>query len=216
MIAVLDQQKRRQFSQIKTIFEEGWDGGGGGPRFRYLYVVWNSYHDAVRAEVDRQKKAFAEDLGAAGVWQEPFEAERAKLLDTFRAKRWPDEVIARIDDDGEPLILVTTDDSGGFTMFDPRGYKWAIIWLSDFKGALDIKPLFQTLARKTKAGEDVIEYLREVAIRSRHKKKAGQIAQLFAHASGYVEWKPTIPLIGVGIDVKAILADIAAAAASNP
>ena len=35
--------------------------------------------------------------------------------------------------------------------------------------------------------------------------------RFFAQAGSYVDWNPTIPFIGVGIDVKAILADIAEA-----
>jgi hypothetical protein len=203
----------KEKQQYETFFMEGDDGGGGGPAFRFRYVVWNSYHDDVRAEVDRQKLAFAEDLGSAGVFEEPFESEREKANDRFRAKDWPDEVVARIEADGEPLILVSTGESGGFASFDPKSDPWAIIWLSDFDGApYDVKPMFKALARKTRADDDVIEYLRAVALRRRRKEKTSRVASVFAHAGSYVEWKPTLPLIGVGIDVKAILADLASAA----
>jgi hypothetical protein len=112
-----------------------------------------------------------------------------------------------MDNDGEPVILVV---EGRLSLLDPRVQRWAIIWLSDFEDApYDVKPLFQTLARKTRRDEDVIEYLREVAERRRRKAAAGRAARLFAHAGEYVDWKPSIPLIGIGIDVKAILADIA-------
>ncbi|HET8895234.1 MAG TPA: hypothetical protein VFM96_14165 [Gaiellaceae bacterium] len=198
--------------RIETIWEQG-NGGGGGPRFHYYYFVWNSYHDDVRAEVDRQKAAFAEDLAGDGVFHEPFEAQREQWNDDFRAKRWPPEVLRRIDEDGEPLILVTSDDSGSFQMFDPAGYRWAIIWLSDFEGTpYDIKPMFQTLARKTKHGDDVIDYLRDVAVRRQRKQRAGSIAQMLSRAGSYIDVKPTIPFLGISIDVKAILADIAEAA----
>lgn len=198
-------------NRIRTIWEQG-NGGGGGPRFHYFYVVWNNYHDDVRAEVDQQKAAFAEDLGGDGVFHEQFEAERERWNEGFRAKRWPQEVLRRIDEDGEPLILVMTDDSGGFEMFDPEGYRWAIIWLSDFEDTpYDVKPMFETLARKTKHGDDVIEYLREVAVRRRRERHADSIAHLFSRAGAYIDVKPTIPFLGIGIDVKAILTDIAEA-----
>jgi len=189
--------------------------GGEGeaePRFSFVYVVFNSYHDDVRAEIDRQSRAFAEDLGSDGIYMEPFEASRQSFADGIRSWPWPEEVQQRMDTDGEPIILVVR---GRLTTLDPREDQWAIIWLSDFEGGpYDIKPLFQTLARKTKTGDDVIDYLRDVAERRHRRGAAARATRVFAHLATYVDWKPSIPFIGVGIDVKAILTDIAEAAGS--
>jgi hypothetical protein len=173
--------------------------------------VFNSYHDDVRAEIERQKWAFAEDLGDAGVFEEPFESQRSQWADQFRDKEWPEEVREKIDGDGEPVILVLPADEmgAGFTSFDPTSREWAIIWFSDFEGVpYDVKPLFQTLARKTKAGDDVIVYLREVAERRRRREAAGKVAKIFGRTVSYVDWKPKVPFIGLSIDVKAILEDL--------
>jgi hypothetical protein len=183
------------------------------PRFTFTYVVFNSYHDDVRAEVDRQSRAFGEDLGDDGIFMEPFEGGRQGFADRIKAWPWPNEVRDRIDTEGEPIILVVR---GRMTQLDPQSDQWAIIWLSDFEGApYSIKPLFQTLARKTRADEDVIVYIREVAERRQRRGTATRAARVFAHVGGYIDWKPTIPFIGVGIDVKAILADIADAASKS-
>ncbi len=186
---------------------------GGEPRFTFAHVVFNSYHDDVRAEVERQSKAFAEDLGAEGIFMEPFEASRQSFADTVRSWAWPEAVRERLEADGEPIILVVR---GRLTQLDPQKDQWAIIWLSDFEGTpYNVKPLFQTLARKTKADEDVIGYLSQVAKRRERRGTAARAARVFSHVGGYIDWKPSIPLIGVGIDVKAILADIAEAATGD-
>jgi hypothetical protein len=141
---------------------------------------------------------------------EPYQASRQGFADRIRSWPWPSEVLQRFENEGEPIILVVR---GRFTTVDPQTDQWAIIWLSDFEAApYDVKPLFQTLARKTRKGDDVIGYLRDVAERRRRQKAAKGAIRLFAHVGSYVEWKPSIPFIGVGIDVKAILADIAEAA----
>jgi hypothetical protein len=182
--------------------------GGGEPLFTFAYVVFNSYHDDVRAEVERQSRAFGEDLGNDGIFMEPFEGARQGFADTVRSWPWPDEVRQRIDAEGEPIILVVR---ARLTQVDPQVDQWAIIWLSDFEGApYNIRPLFQTLARKTRNGQDVIDYLKQVAERRQRRKSAARAVRIFAHVGNYIDWKPTIPFIGVGIDVKAILADIAA------
>jgi hypothetical protein len=185
-------------------------GRESDPSFTFVYVVFNSYHDEVRAEIDRQSMAFAEDLGAEGIFMQPFDAGRSGFAAEVTSYDWPDEIRERIESDGEPIILVV---DGRYTKLDPREDRWAIVWLSDFEGApYDVKPLFQTLARKTRAGDDVIAYLGEVAERRERSERRSRVARFFAQAGSYVDWKPTIPLIGVGIDVKAILADIAEAA----
>jgi hypothetical protein len=182
---------------------------GGEPRFTFAHVVFNSYHDDDRAEVERQSQAFAEDLGSEGIFMEPFEASRQVFADSVRSWTWPDEVHERLETDGEPIILVVR---GRLTRLDPENDQWAIIWLSDFEGTpYSIKPLFQALA-KTKKHEDVIGYLSQVAKRRERRGAAARAARVFGHVGGYIDWKPSIPLIGVGIDVKAILADIAEAA----
>lgn len=184
----------------------------GELRLHYRYVVFNTYQDPVRDEIDRQKDAFAEDLGSAGVLEEAFESYRADWARAFLAKQWPEDIRRRIDADREPLILVTENGGSGFAGFDPGRDRWAIIWFSQFEGSpYDIKPLFMTLARKTRDGEDVIQYLIDVAVRDSERHKAGKIARFFARGVGYVDWRPSIPFIGLSIDVKAILADLAGA-----
>jgi FGGY-family pentulose kinase len=68
----------------------------------------------------------------------------------------------------------------------------------------------QTLARKTKASEDVILYLRDVAQEEQRAAQAQQVADAgstAARIASYIEIKPRV--FGVSIDLKAILSDIA-------
>lgn len=87
-----------------------------------------------------------------------------------------------------------------------------IIWLSDFdeesEGVTLVRPFLQTFARKSREDEDVIGYLREVAERQQERAQAGRIIRIAARAGSYVEWKPKIPIVGIGIDLKAILRDL--------
>jgi hypothetical protein len=183
------------------------------PRFTFVHVVFNSYHDEVRSEVERQSRAFAEDLGDEAVFMEPFEASRQNFADQVRSWSWPDAVNDRMETEGEPIILVVR---GRFTRIDPQENPWAIIWLSDFEGApYNIKPLFQKLAREVRKGTDILDYLGEVAERRKRRGAIARAAAIFSAVGTYVEWTPTIPFVGVSIDVKAILSDIAEAAATH-
>jgi len=68
-----------------------------------------------------------------------------------------------------------------------------------------IYKLFAALARRTRAGEDVFEYLGSLA----RKQEAGKLAKL----SKYIELKPKI--FGISLDVGAILDDLGARAESQ-
>ena len=124
------------------------------------------------------------------------------------AKDWPQDIKQRMEEDAEPLLLVL---DRPFATFDPGENGYAIIWLSDFRAdPQQIRAVLQTLARKTKRGDDVIAYLAQVAERRQHEaaaEKAGETVGLLARFASFVEIKPQV--FGVSIDLKALLRDLA-------
>jgi hypothetical protein len=110
--------------------------------------------------------------------------------------------------EADPALLVIEND---FADFDPCKDRWAIIWLSEFtpgQEEIDVRPFLNMLASTARRGEDVIGALHESAQRSERKDRGGRVLRYAARAGSYVEWKPKIPLIGLGVDVKAILSDL--------
>ena len=126
---------------------------------------------------------------------------------------WSSDILQRIEDDGEPILLVT----GGkqFLSFDPGRDEFAIIWLSDFDGRPEaIKPMLMRLASVVRNGNDVIAFLRDIAIREQERAQVVEAQRrqgLFARVASYVEIQPSI--FGVSIDLKAILRDFSEARA---
>jgi hypothetical protein len=183
----------------------------GGEPYRYAFVLvsWNDYADAVRDELNRQAAAFGADLGPGGLYVEAFPQRMYETAAEVLAKDWPEEIARRLADDQDPIILVIDQ---RFGTFDPRQHPYAVIWLSDLHADPNaVRPLLQTLAQKTRRDEDVVLYLRDVADRAQaaaNLDKAGRGVRGIARLASYVELKPT--LFGVSIDLKAILADIAA------
>ncbi len=184
----------------------------GGPPYRYtfLLVVCNTYTDSVRTELNQQAEAFAADLHGQGELAQSFPQ---RIYDTARevlAKPWPPDLIERMEDDPEPFMVVIDEPFGDF---NPREHPYAVIWLSDFQADPgSVRPMLQTLARKTRSTEkdDVILYLRDVAQDAQDAKDRDQAAgavSTAARIASYVEIKPSV--FGVSIDLKAVLRDIA-------
>jgi hypothetical protein len=182
---------------------------GGAPyRYTFLLVVWNDYTDAVRDEINRQAEAFGADLGAEGLFVQPYSQRMYETAGEVLAKPWPDDIRRRLEDDADPVLLVLDHP---FATFDPREHGFGIIWLSEYHGdPQEIRPVLQTLARRTKRGEDVIAYLAQAAERRQRDALAEAAAApvgVAARLASYVEIKPRI--FGVSIDLKALLRDIA-------
>ena len=182
----------------------------GGPPYRYTYllVVSNTYFDAVRDELNRQAEAFAADLRGEGVLARSFPQ---RIYDTAREvldKPWPSDVSDRMEYDSDPFIVVIDQP---FREFDPQEHPYAVVWLADFHTDPEsVRPLLQTLARKTKADDDVVLYLRDVAQQAQRAARAEEGADALSAAAriaSYVEIKPRV--FGVSIDLKAVLRDIA-------
>ena len=182
---------------------------GGAPyRYSYLLVVPNSYLDSVRDELNRQLDAFAADLYGEGEVARAFPERIYEVAREVLDKPWPGEIGLRMGWEGSPFIVVI---DRPFREFDPREDPHAVIWLGDFeRDPSTIRPLLQSLARKTRSEEDVIIYLCEVAREEERIADAAQNAEaigIAARMASYVEIKPRV--FGVGIDLSAILRDIA-------
>jgi hypothetical protein len=205
-----------------------------GELYRYIFyfVEWNQFRDPVRDEIDRQGDAFGVALGEYGAFVRASpsyeEAVASEVRDRWedeeahewwpeevRNTEWSGEILQRIDNDGEPILLVT----GGmqFGDFAPWRDEFAIIWLSDFDGKPEtIKPMLLRLANVVRNGKDVIEYLRDIAIREQERDQVGEALRrggLLARVASYVEIQPRI--FGVSIDLKAILRDFAEGRAAS-
>lgn len=98
----------------------------GGPPYRYtfLLVVCNTYIDSVRTELNQQAEAFAADLHGQGEFAQSFPQ---RIYDTARevlAKPWPSDLVARMEDDPEPFMVVIDEPFGAF---DPREHPYAVM-----------------------------------------------------------------------------------------
>jgi hypothetical protein len=181
---------------------------GGAPyRYSFLLVVRNVYEDGVRDELNRQAEAFGADMRGEGLFARAYPQRMYETADEVTDREWPDDLAERLRDDPDPVLLVL---DGSLWEFDPREHPYALIWLSDFHGDPQaIRPVLQILARKTRGGEDVIEYLRGVAERTQREARKGEVTGavgIAARLASYVEIKPQ--LFGVSIDLKALLGDI--------
>ena len=143
-----------------------------------------------------------------GLFARAYPQRMYETADEVTDREWPAELAERLRDDPDPVLLVL---DRRLREFDPREHAYALIWLSDFHGDPQaIRPVLQALARKTKRGDDVIEYLRDVAERTQREARNGELAGrvgLAARLASYVEIKPQ--LFGVSIDLKALLRDMA-------
>jgi hypothetical protein len=184
----------------------------GGPPYRYtfLLVISNTYVDDVRTELLQQAEAFAADLHGQGELAQAFPQRIYDTVQEVLAKQWAPELAERMEFEPDPFIVVIDQEFGNF---DPRDHAHAVIWLSDFENdPRSVRPLLQMLARKTRsrAGDDVILYLRDVAQRAQDATARDQalgVVSTAARLASYVEIKPTV--FGVSIDLKAVLRDIA-------
>jgi hypothetical protein len=176
-------------------------------RVAFFLIASDSYENEVRAELERQASAFAEDMGGQGVFVQPFPSRRRDVADEALAKPWPPEIHRQLQAESEPIILVIESD---FDDFDPREDRWAIIWLSHFEeGGRDVQPMLKTLSTATRRGEDIIGYLNSVADREEERGTGGRLVRFAVRAGSYVQWEPKIPFIGLGIDVRSVLRDLA-------
>jgi hypothetical protein len=191
-------------ARVSTLLNVGPRGG----RYVFLLVEWNDYADGVRDELNRQAEAFGLDLGPAGVWVEAYPQRMFEIAKEVVDKAWPVEIADRFERDQEPIILIFDRD---WETFDPREHSYAIIWVSDFStDPAAVRPLLQQLAWRTRRGDDVIAYLRDVAEREQQaaiRDKAEQGLGMLARIASYIEIKPRV--FGVAVDLKAVLRDIA-------
>jgi len=177
--------------------------------YEYLFFIvgWTDYQTELRNGVQKQIDAFGADLGLAGMVLEPYDQSRIQTADEIRAKSWPDELRKRFDSEIDPFMLIINT---GFAKFDPQKDHWGIIWFSNFQDyASDIAQLFHKLARMARNNEDIFDYLRSVS-RKRRLRRIVEFAKL-AKVGKYFEFGK-VQVMGVSIDVKSILLDIASAA----
>src|SRR5436190_11552181 len=154
----------------------------GDFRYLYLLVTWNDFVTPIREELEKQVEPFGEVLGLKGKVVQAFKTMSSRTFEEVRKKTWDPDIKLRMEDDQDPFMLVIDSD---FHAFDPTQHSWALIWFSEYSKRTDsIYKLFAALARGTRKGEDVFEYLQSVA----RKQGAGKWAKF----AKYVEFKPKV------------------------
>jgi hypothetical protein len=191
----------RKVSSLKT-------GTAGDYRWVFILVAFSDYKSDVREEVRRQADAFAADLREMGMWVEAFEQAQWEVAREVLEKQWPNEIREKMEAASEPALLVIEND---FDRFNPCKHRWAIVWLTDLRGDDDVRPFLKKIASTARRGDDVIGALNEAATRIAQKEQGARVARFTARAGSYIEWKPKLPLVGLQIDLKAILRDLARA-----
>jgi hypothetical protein len=191
-------------ARVSTLLNVGPSGG----RYVFLLVEWNDYANRVREELNRQADAFGLDLGPSGLLVQAYPQRMFEIGKELIDKAWPAEIAERFASDQEPIVLIFDRD---WETFDPREHAYAIIWVSDFsKDPEAVRPLLQQLAWRTRRGDDVIAYLRDVAEREQRAARIDRAEQgvgVLARIASYIEIKPSV--FGVAVDLKAVLRDIA-------
>ncbi len=191
-------------ARVSTLLNVGPQGG----RYVFLLIEWNDYAYRVREELNSQAQAFGMDLGpTGGVLVQAYPQRMYEVAQEVVDKPWPPEIAERFQSDQDPIILII---DRAWETFDPREHPYGIIWVSKFSENPEaIRPLLQQLARRSRRGDDLINYLRDVAIREQQTAtvdKAQKGISLLARIASYVEIKPSV--FGVAIDLGAILRDI--------
>jgi hypothetical protein len=191
-------------ARVSTLLNVGPQGG----RYVFLLIEWNDYAYRIRDELNRQAEAFGMDLGpSGGVLVQAYPQRMYEVAKEVVEKTWPPEIAERFRSDEDPIILIIDRD---WKTFDPHEHPYGIIWLSKFSDDPEaVRPFLQQLARRSRQGDDLIKYLRDVAIREQEAAtldRAQERIRLLARIASYVEVKPSV--FGVAIDLKAILRDI--------
>lgn len=186
--------------RVSTLLHVAPDGG----RYIFLLVEWNDYADPVRDELNQQADAFGLDLGSDGVFVEAYPQRMYEIGKQIQMKAWPGDIAERFETDQDPILPILDRD---WQSFDPHEHGYAIIWVSGFKDDPSaVRPMLQQLAMRTRRGDDVIGYLREVAEKEERAAEAEQRASAISRIASYVEIKPQV--FGVAVDLTAILRDI--------
>jgi hypothetical protein len=166
----------------------------GVKKYMFFIVTWNDYVTQLGEELDKQFVAFGEDLGTTGSVIKAYKSAARESFQEVVEKSWPVEIKKRLEKEQDPFMIVI---KRNFQDFEPELDHWGIVWFSQF---LDkpgsIYRLFGALARKTRQGEDVLEYLKAVSLKEKYKK-LGKYFKLK---------KPE--LFGVSVDVEAIIDDL--------
>ncbi len=162
----------------------------GKSKYLFFLVRANDYESKIKKGIEENWKLFGAALGVDGTAIEPYATKTNSTFGEVEKKNWPPDVLKRIWASADGFMLIIDKD---FANFDPAIDRWGIIWLSDFeKEAETIYKLFDTLAKKAVAGEDIFDWV------SSQSKKIK-----FEKAEGFFEAKPGI--FGFAINLKEIL-----------
>lgn len=191
-------------ARVSTLLNVGPRGG----RYVFLLIEWNDYAYRVRDELNRQAEAFGMDLGpSGGVLVQAYPQRMYEVAQEVLDKPWPSEIVERFRSDQDPIIIILDRD---WKPFDPREHPYGIVWVSKFSDDPEaVRPFLQQLALRTRRGEDLITYLRDVAVREQRAAAIDSTQEtigLLARIASYIEIKPRV--FGVAIDLMAILRDI--------
>jgi hypothetical protein len=159
----------------------------------YLFFVVSRrpFEDSEEEQrLEKDLRQFGRHLGREGAVIRTYPEEARSARQDVLRRRWPQDVRAKIEQTKEPFLMVINRD---YSEFDPESDPWAIVWLEGRKPD-DLVRLFQRLADEVLDGQDLFEYLRDVADRAR---RGG-----FTRVLRFVEFKPKV--LGIAIDITGI------------
>ena len=140
-------------ARISTLCNASLDGGD------YLFVIVNEsrQNTPIQKALQSEVPTFGTVLAERGWVAQANEASSQLILEEFKTKPWQPEVLARIENEGSPFMLILKTD---FDKFDPAKDIWFIVWFSGIgRAATAIGQVFDALGREVKSGRDLFQFL---------------------------------------------------------
>ena len=125
----------------------------------YLFVIVNEsgQNTPIQKALRDEVPTFGTVLAERGWVAQANEASSQLILEEFKTKPWQPEVLARIENEGSPFMLILKTD---FDKFDPAKDNWFIVWFSGIgPAATAIGQVFDALGREVKSGRDLFQFL---------------------------------------------------------
>ena len=139
--------------RISTLDKVGLNGGD------YLFVIVNEslQNTPIQKALREEAPAFGTVLAERGWVAQAHKTNPGSIFEEFKAKPWQPEVLARIEGENSPFMLVLQTD---FDKFDPTKDNWFIVWFSGIgHAATAIGQVFDVLGREVKSGRDLFQFL---------------------------------------------------------
>lgn len=125
----------------------------------YLFVIANEsrQNTPIQKALQREVPHFGAAIDTKGWVAQAHETNPGSIFEEFKDKPWPPEILARIENERSPFMLILQTD---FDKFGPTKDNWFIVWFSGIgRAATAIGQVFDALGREVKSGRDLFEFL---------------------------------------------------------